>query len=119
MWFGRLKNMELIEDKNTVDKKKNTIRVRGGNDNPTDPVGLSRAILHVLEDNEYVKLETIGPKSLYIAMTAFRMASNIAESKQQSAVLVMRQSEYDTEINGKWARGICTRIFSIPVKCAV
>ena len=100
-----------------------TLRVRGGevdpnnpNKRPTDPVPLSRAILHALTESEYVRILSVGPKALSITMRAFRLAAQEAESRTNGAVLVCRQSEYDALIDNKKTKGICTRIFGIPVK---
>jgi hypothetical protein len=102
-----------------------TLRVRGSGfegdtKKATDPVGLSRSILHVLNNNDdgYVKLMSVGPTALNIALKAFRIASDEIERKTDGAVLVIRQSEYITEINGRSSKGICTRIFAIPIKYA-
>ena len=103
-----------------------TLRVRGGDFNPetpekkpTDPVALSRAILHVLGDNEYVRILSVGPKALNIVMKAFRLAAQEAESRTNGAVLVCRQSEYEAIVADKKTKGICTRIFGIPIKNAL
>ncbi len=105
-----------------------TLRVRGGDqaDNdprkrPTDPVGLSRSILHVLYQNKdgYVNIQSVGPVALNVVMTAFRIASEEAEKRTKGSVLVCRQSEYTAEIGGRRRKGICTRIFGIPIKDAL
>jgi hypothetical protein len=119
----------LIENKNQNDEKfvlandNFTLKVRGGDfdpenpdKKPTDPVALSRAILHVLGKNEYVRIISVGPKALNIVMKAFRLAANEAESKTNGAVLVCRQAEYDAIVGTNKTKGICTRIFGIPVK---
>lgn len=100
-----------------------TLRVRGGeidpNDpskKPTDPNALSRAILHVLGKSEYVRVLSVGPKALYIVMKAFRLAASEAESRTNGAVLVCRQSEYEAIIGSNKTKGICSRIFGIPIK---
>jgi hypothetical protein len=104
----------------------NTLRVRGGDydpekpeKKPTDPVALSRAILHVLGKNEYVRILSVGPKALSIVMKAFRLAASEAESRTNGAVLVCRQSEYEAIIANKKTKGVCTRIFGIPIKNAL
>jgi hypothetical protein len=131
-----MRNRKIIGDKimedlgnqkidNDWKKDPYTLRVKGGDPNdpdekrrPTDAVGLSRSILHVLKNNEdtYVKLLSVGPIALNIAMKAFRIASTEIEQKQHSSGLVIRQSEYSAEINGKHTKGICTRIFPVPTK---
>ena len=128
--------MEKIEDPvstiATNDKSKNKIndprilKARGGDPTsedptrrPTDPVGLSRSILHVLKDNEYVRILSVGPAALNSVMTAFRLASREVESLTNGSVLVCRQSEYTAEIGGKKAKGISTRIFAINIKFAL
>ena len=100
-----------------------TLRARGGDSNdpdphkrPTDPVGLSRSILHVLKENEYVRVLSVGPTALNAVMSAFRLASREVESLTNGSVLVCRQSEYTAEIGGKKAKGISTRIFAINIK---
>lgn len=104
------------------------LRVRGGDadsvdekQRPTNPVGLARSIIHVLQQNEnpYVVLKSVGPKALQSAMTAFRIASEMFEKRTKGFVLVVRQHEYVAEVNGKRTKGIATRIFPIPVKEAL
>jgi len=128
--------MEKIEDPvSTVitnDKQKTLandpriLRARGGDPNdpdasrrPTDPVGLSRSILHVLRDHEYVRILSVGPTALSSIMSAFRLASREVESLTNGSVLVCRQSEYNAEIAGKKTKGISTRIFAIDIKFAL
>jgi hypothetical protein len=103
-----------------------TLKARGGDHNdpdetrrPTDPIGLSRSILHVLKDHEYVRILSVGPTALTSVMAAFRLASRDIESLTNGSVLVCRQSEYAAEIAGKKAKGICTRIFAIDIKFAL
>lgn len=102
------------------------LRARGGDPNdpdetkrPTDPVGLSRSIVHVLKEHEYVNVLSVGPTALSSVMKAFRLASIEAEIKSKGEVFVCRQSEYDAEIGGKKAKGVCTRIFAIHIKYAL
>ena len=102
------------------------LRARGGDLNdpdtsrrPTDPVGLSRSIVHVLRDYEYVNILSVGPVALSSVMKAFRLASDEAERTTKGQVLVCRQSEYNAEIGGKKAKGVCTRIFAINIKFAL
>jgi hypothetical protein len=128
--------MENIEDPvSTVitnDKQKTLVndprilRARGGDPNdpdaskrPTDPVGLSRSILHVLREHEYVRILSVGPTALSSIMAAFRLASREVESLTNGSVLVCRQSEYNAEIAGKKTKGISTRIFAIDIKFAL
>lgn len=127
--------MDLIEEPvNTIannEKKSKSIdprilRARGGDPNdpdeskrPTDPIGLSRSILHVLKDHEYVRVLSVGPTALSAVMSAFRLASREVESLTNGSVLVCRQSEYSAEIAGKKAKGISTRIFAIDIKFAL
>lgn len=122
--------MESIEE-NVVsvsnelnDKDPYALRVRGGDPlspdptkRPTDPVGLSRSILHVLSENAqgYCKLNSVGATALYTSMTAFRLASTAYSHRTKGTVLVMTQSEYSAVVAGNKTRGICTRIFPIPV----
>jgi len=98
-----------------------TLRVRGGDSNDplkkaTDPIGLSRSILHVLRKNpdEWVNVQCVGAKSLFIASIAFQMAATEIERYSRSVRLVNTQWTYAAEIGGKPAKGICMRIFAIP-----
>jgi stage V sporulation protein SpoVS len=103
----------------------NTLRVRGDANisapgrESTDPHKLSRAILYVLKNSEYVRILSVGPKALSITMQAFRLASQEAESRTNGAVLVCRQSEYEANVGGNRTKGTCTRIFGIPIKFAL
>ena len=117
--------MEDNETKSSFNDER-TLRARGGDPNdpdpkrrPTDPVGLSRSILHVLKDNEYVRILSVGPAAMNSVMTAFRLASREVEGLTNGSVLVCRQSEYTAEIGGKKAKGISTRIFAINIKFAL
>ena len=96
-----------------------TIRVRGG-DNPTDPVGLSRSILHVLNENPdgFVNVKSVGANALSIVITATQIAAGVVEQRTAGSVLVCRFSRYTADIDGKKAKGICTRVFPIPTKVA-
>jgi hypothetical protein len=112
--------------KTKVKQDPRILKARGGDPNdpnenkrPTDPVGLSRSILHVLKDHEYVRVLSVGPVALSSVMSAFRLASREIESLTNGSVLVCRQSEYSAEINGKKAKGISTRIFAIDIKFAL
>ncbi len=103
-----------------------TLRARGGqfddpdvSKRPTDPVGLSRSILHVLSEHNYVRVLSVGPVSLQQVMTSFRIAAQEVESRTQGVVLVARQSEYTAEVGNKRAKGVCTRIFAIPIQYAL
>jgi len=128
--------MENIEDpvstvitndkQKTLVNDKRILRARGGDPNdpdaskrPTDPVGLSRSILHVLREHEYVRILSVGPTALSSIMAAFRLASREVESLTNGSVLVCRQSEYNAEIAGKKTKGISTRIFAIDIKFAL
>jgi hypothetical protein len=126
--------MDIIDEPvNTVTSEKpkkiidpRTLKARGGDPNdpeankrPTDPIGLSRSILHVLKDHEYVRILSVGPTALTSVMTAYRLASRDIESLTNGSVLVCRQSEYSADIAGKKAKGICTRIFAIDIKFAL
>lgn len=105
-----------------------TLRVRGGDPNdpdtkrrPTDAQALSRSILHVLASNPhgYVNVKSVGIPAMAIAMTAYRLAKAEVVRRTSGSTLVVSQTEYDAEIAGKTARGICTRIFGIPIRDAV
>jgi len=119
----------IVAEKEPKVKVKNDPRIlkaRGGDPNdadenrrPTDPVGLSRSILHVLRDHEYVRVLSVGPTALASVMSAFRLASREIESLTNGSVLVCRQSEYSAEIGGKKAKGVSTRIFAIDIKYAL
>ncbi len=119
----------IVAEKEPKVKVKNDPRIlkaRGGDPNdadenrrPTDPVGLSRSILHVLKDHEYVRVLSVGPTALASVMSAFRLASREIESLTNGSVLVCRQSEYSAEIGGKKAKGVSTRIFAIDIKYAL
>jgi len=116
---------DVIDDN---EKKSNfnderTLRARGGDPNdpdpnrrPTDPVGLSRSILHVLRKNpdEWVNVHCVGAKALFTASVAFQMAASEIERYSRSVRLVNTQWTYAAEIGGKPAKGICMRIFAIP-----
>jgi hypothetical protein len=102
------------------------LRARGGqfddpdpSKRPTDPVGLSRSILHVLSEHNYVRVLSVGSTSLQQVMTAFRIAAKDVESRTQSVILVARQSEYIADVGNKRAKGVCTRIFAIPIQYAL
>lgn len=125
--------IENLDEPTTINSEKAKIKqdprilkARGGDPNdvnenkrPTDPVGLSRSILHVLKDHEYVRVLSVGPTALSSVMSAFRLASREIESLTNGSVLVCRQSEYTAEINGKKTKGISTRIFAIDIKFAL
>ena len=118
-----IKNETASDERFIFKDDPQTLRVRGGdfnpdqpNKKPTDPVALSRAILHVLGQNEFVRILSVGPKALNITMKAFRLASQEAESRTNGAVLVARQSEYEAVVADKKTKGVCTRIFGIPIK---
>lgn len=103
-----------------------TLKAKGGDPHdpddtrrPTDPVGLSRSILHVLKNHDYVRILSVGPTALSSVMSAYRLASRDIESLTNGSVLVCRQSEYSAEIGGKKTKGICTRIFAIDIKFAL
>ena len=116
-WIAKLnKSNNLIDNDETF-----TLRVRGGDHNDsgkksTDPVGLSRSILHVLKKNQdgWVNVQCVGAKSLFIASIAFQMAASEIEKYSRSVRLVNTQWTYVAEIAGKPAKGICMRIFAIP-----
>ena len=119
----------IVAEKEPKPRVKNDPRIlkaRGGDPNdpdenrrPTDPVGLSRSILHVLKDHEYVRVLSVGPTALASVMSAFRLASREIESLTNGSVLICRQSEYSAEIGGKKAKGVSTRIFAIDIKYAL
>jgi stage V sporulation protein SpoVS len=92
------------------------LKARGGDMNNE---GLSRSILHVLKEHEYVRILSVGPTALSSVMAAFRLASREVESLTNGSVLVCRQSEYNAEIAGKKTKGISTRIFAIDIKFAL
>lgn len=113
-WIDNLKSTKNLIN---ADYDNFTLRVRGGDSNksgkpPTNPVGLSRSILHTLRKNpeEWVNIQCVGAKSLFIASVAFQMAASQIDSKGRPVELVNTQWTYDAEIGGKPAKGICMRI---------
>ena len=103
-----------------------TLRARGGDPEsvdeskrPTRPDKLCLSMLHVLSEHDYVQVESVGPVALNVVLSAFRMAAREAEKRTHGSVLVLRQSEYTAMIGGKPTKGLCSRIFAIPVKDAV
>ena len=96
-----------------------TLRVRGGT-NSTDPVGLSRSILHVLNENPdgFVNIKSVGSTALNIVIAATQIAASVVEQRTAGSVLVCRFSKYTADIDGKKAPGICARVFPIPTKVA-
>ena len=125
--IDKLEEPSTINDnKSKVKQDPRILKARGGDPNdpdahkrPTDPVGLSRSILHVLKDHEYVRVLSVGPTALSSVMGAFRLASREIESLTNGSVLVCRQSEYTAEVNGRRTKGISTRIFAIDIKFAL
>lgn len=112
--------IDVIKTADSLTKDKFTLRVRGNpvNGEPsTNPKGLARSILHVFNDNPigYVKLESVGRNALDIAMAAYRIARGMFSQRTTDFDLVVIQSEYTAEINGAPTRGVCTRIFPIPI----
>jgi hypothetical protein len=106
-------------------KKDYTLRVKGGDyksedesKRPTDPVGLSRSILHVLADNPdgWCKLNSVGATALNSAMSAYRLAAADYMQKTKGSELVCTQSEYTAVIASNPTKGICTRIFPVTKK---
>jgi stage V sporulation protein SpoVS len=118
-------NENLSDEKFVFAADPTVLRVRGASNEhsqdkkPTDPVALSRAILHVLAEHEHVRVLSVGPKALEITMKAFRLAAQAVESRTNGAVLVCRQAEYEAIIADKKTKGICTRIFGVPIKNAL
>jgi|LauGreDrversion4_2_1035121.scaffolds.fasta_scaffold510254_2 hypothetical protein len=120
-WIDNLNSSRNLNLDNTSDKNSFTLRVRGGDSEnsekkSTDPVGLSRSILHVLRQNQdgWVNVQCVGAKSLYIASIAFQLAASEIEKYSRSVRLVSTQWTYAAEIGGKPAKGINIRIFAIP-----
>jgi hypothetical protein len=120
-----IENLKMSTNNITSNDSNNsfTLRVKGGDahsDDPskkaTDPVGLSRSILHVLRKNQegWVNVHCVGAKSLFTASIAFQMAASEIERYSRSIRLVNTQWTYTAEIGGKPAKGICMRIFAIP-----
>ncbi|MGL1344613.1 hypothetical protein ACSTKR_23470, partial [Vibrio parahaemolyticus] len=83
-------------NKEAPTKDPTILKVKG----TTSPEGLSRSILHVLSDNDYVQLKSVGTPAQNIVMSAFRLAAREAESRTTGAVLVLRQSEYTATVDG-------------------
>ena len=123
--------IENLDDLNREESKKKVndpriLRARGGDINdpdisrrPTDPVGLSRSIVHVLRDYEYVNILSVGPVALSQVMKAFRLASEEAERTTKGQVLVCRQSEYNAEIGGKKTQKKIYNLLAINIKFAL
>lgn len=116
-----IENLQASKNLTAIDNDSFTLRVRGGdssdaNKKATDPVGLSRSILHVLRKNQdgWVNVHCVGAKSLFTASIAFQMAASEIEKYSRSVRLVNTQWTYMAEIGGKPAKGICMRIFAIP-----
>jgi hypothetical protein len=118
----------LKREGNTRSPDPYTIRVRGGDPNstdpskrPTEPGGLSRSILHVMSKNPdgWVNVTSVGEKAHSIALRAYRMAKSVAERRTSGIKIVIDETEYTAEINGKRTVGLCTRIFPIPIKYAL
>ena len=114
-----VKKEKIVNDPRVLKAKGGDPNDPDGSRRPTDPVGLSRSILHVLKEHDYVKILSVGPTALNATMNAFRLASREVESLTNGSVLVNRQSEYFAEINGKRTKGVCTRIFAIDIKAAL
>jgi hypothetical protein len=113
------KNMnEIIDEIKPPKNDPQVLRAKGG-DSPTDPIGLSQSIIHVLKEFDHVKVLSVGPTALNSVMAAFRIASIEVTTHTNGSVLVCRQSEYTAEINGKKAKGVSTRIFAIDIKYAL
>ena len=117
-WIDNLKSTKNLIN---TDYDNFTLRVRGGDSSKsgnkaTNPVGLSRSILHTLRKNpeQWVNVQCVGAKSLFVASVAFQMAASEIESRARSVRLVNTQWTYEAEIGGKSAKGICMRIFAIP-----
>lgn len=117
---------EEHKEDHLTEKDPQTIRVRGGDPSsddparrPTKPDGLARSILHVLKEYDYVKVLSVGPKALNTTMSAYRLAKNQATSVLDGHVLVCTQSEYVAYVGGKPTKGVCTRVFPIPIKHAL
>lgn len=107
-------------------KDPKAIRVRAGDpksDNPdkkpTNPEGLARSILHVLEQYDYVQVYSVGPHALNITLSGYRSAKERFAKALDGWVLVCTQSEYAANVGGKTTLGICTRIYPIPIKYAL
>lgn len=120
-WIDNLNKSNTIDLNLHLKKDSFTLRVRGGekensDKKSTDPVGLSRSILHVLRQNQdgWVNVQCVGAKSLYIASIAFQLAASEIEKYSRSVRLVNTQWTYAAEIGGKPAKGINMRIFAIP-----
>jgi hypothetical protein len=119
-----IKDIDTNEIEAITPEEQFVLKVRGGDSNspdeskrPTDPVGLSRSILHVLDDNPYCycKINSVGPKALNAALAGFRLAAIAYSGRTKGTVLVLTQSEYTAIVAGNKTRGICSRIFPIPV----
>lgn len=99
-----------------------TLRVKGGNKNEsTHYVNLSKCLLKTMLANpdKFVKLQCVGPKSLYIANRAIGLACREFEAAQSGLYLIVRPSFYTAYIDDKRAEGVCLRIWPIPIKYVV
>jgi len=115
-----MNDKDIKEEKFNEIKEPFTLKVRGGNNPnkpPTEAVGLSRSILHVLSENPdgYCKVLSVGPIALATTMSAFRIAAAQYSARTKGTVLVNTQSEYTAVVAETKTRGVCTRIFPIPV----
>ena len=104
-----------VEPIGIIDKDPCLIRVKS----TTNPEGLSRSILHVLKEYDYVKVHSVGQKALSITMAAHRLAKSRIADIESGVVLVCTQSEYVARIDDKPTRGLATRMFYIPIKYAL
>ena len=115
---------DVFKDIDDIDDTKDprVLKVRGSSYNdkkPTDAVALSRSILHVLAKHTHVRVLSVGPKALEITMKAYRLAAKQIDVATEGTVLAMRQGEYEAIVADKKTKGICTRIFGIPVENAL
>ncbi|MBS1722399.1 MAG: hypothetical protein JSS66_05270 [Armatimonadetes bacterium] len=115
-------------EKETVRPAKDpqAIRVRAGDPKstdpdkkPTNPEGLARSILRVLEKHEYVQVYSVGPHALNITMAGYRCAKERFAKVLDGWVLICTQSEYVADIGGKPTLGVCTRMYPVPIKYAL
>jgi len=95
------------------------LKVKGGSENPTSPVGLSRSMLHVLNEHGFVELLSVGAKSLDIAVSAYKLANIEIKKRHSGIVLVCAHTEDQAMIGDDKTRRTITRVFPIKTKYVV
>jgi stage V sporulation protein SpoVS len=106
---------EIIEEKK---KGTTSLKIKGG-DNPTSPIGLSRSMLHVLNEHGFVELWSIGDKAENVATAAYRLADEEVKKRHSGIVLLMSQAVDQTYIGKEKAYRVKTRVFPVKTKYVV